>query len=97
MLKEKKYSHAWICTDSDTKQYGRQITENIFEFKEKGKEATIIDLSEWEEKEQEHIINSYGYTLMKGENISEGLQNVVELYGSSAKWIIAECIFETEC
>ena len=34
----------WILTDSDAKQYGRQFTDILFEFKETGKDATGIDV-----------------------------------------------------
>ena len=39
------YSKEWKLTDSDTNQYGRQLTDVLFEFKEDGKEETGIDLA----------------------------------------------------
>ncbi len=86
----------WICTDPNTKQYGRQLTDVLFEFKEGDGSPQGIDLSGYENKEIEHIINSYGYTLMKGELKNPRLVNIHELYGKQANWVIAECMFESE-
>ncbi len=55
-----------------------------------------IDLSEYPVKEQEHIINNYGYTFEAGENKNPNLQNIKELYPDNWEWIVAECIFEVE-
>lgn len=92
----KKINQDWVLTDSDSNQYGRQITKTLFEFKQDGKEATLIDLKNYPKKEIEHTINSFGYTLMKGENRVKTLQNIYFTYGASSNWIIAECIFESE-
>ena len=83
----------WVLTDSDTKQYGRQLSPVIFEFKEKDRDATIIDVTAFTDEKIESCINSYGYTLSKDQ---KGLQNVFELYGKEANWIIAECLFEMD-
>jgi hypothetical protein len=83
----------WKLTDPDTEQYGRQHSKFMFEFKEKRKEPSAIDLSGYTYGEIEDTINSYGYTLYNSE---KGLENIKELYGNNADWIIAECIFETE-
>jgi hypothetical protein len=88
------FSKEWKLTDSDTNQYGRQLTDLSFEFKEDGKEETIIDLSDYTKEEIESIINSYGYTL--GKVTINGLSSIHGLYGVDTNWIIAECIFETE-
>jgi hypothetical protein len=93
-----------FATDEDSQQYGRQIAERIFEFKERIYTSfnefetvqLIIKLDDHETKEIEHIINSYGYTLLSRENKAAGYENINELYGEQANWIIAECIFETE-
>jgi len=85
----------WILTDPDNQQYGRRLDELKFEFKEKDKNLTI-DLDEYEENEIEDIINSYGYTLYEDEEFLEYYNDVYSLYGDSANWIIAECIFEYE-
>lgn len=81
----------WVCTDQDEDQYGRQLSENIFEFKDKKTEPTGIYLAEYTIKDIEDIINAYGYTLF---NSVAGLENIVILYGARAQWIIAECLFE---
>jgi len=85
----------WVLTDPDNQQYGRQLDELKFEFKEKDKNL-IIDLDEYEENETEDIINSYGYTLYEDEGSLESYRNVYNLYVDSANWIVAECIFEYE-
>lgn len=77
----------WISTGPSTKQFGRAITEFIFEFKEEGKEATIINLFQGEyANTQAWIKGISGYY----QNLSE----VFEQYGKASLWIIAECIFE---
>lgn len=86
----------WVLTDIDFNQYGRQLKKTLFEFKEDEKEATLIDLADRHNKEVESIINSFGYTMVSGENKVESLQNIDDLYGKDANWIIAECIFESE-
>jgi hypothetical protein len=93
------YSKEWKLTDPDSNQYGRQLTDMLFEFKEDGKDETGIDLSAFKNKEIESVINSYGYTLYRKSNIltpKKGLENIFDLYGKDANWIIAECIFETD-
>ena len=87
----------WLCTDIDSNQYGRQIRDVLFEFKT-GVNGEIfpIDINEYNIKEVEHIINAYGYTFMKNDNIVKGYENIDTLYGKMANWIIAECIFESE-
>ncbi len=84
----------WVLTDSDTNQYGRQISDLLFEFKEDGKEQTIINLLDYTKEEVESIINSYGYTL--GEVTINGLSSIHGLYGIDTNWIIAECLFEMD-
>ena len=86
----------WICTDPHTVQYGRQIDTRIFEFKEKnrglseyGEEEFIeiyVNLDNYTEGEVEEHISPY-YT---------DLNEIFNIYGEDADWIIAECIFEQE-
>ena len=83
----------WKCTDSDTKQYGRQVSDILFEFKEERNGETYqsgIDISGYTDDEIEDVISSYGYTLKDGNN------SVFEMYGVEANWIIAECMFEMQ-
>ena len=88
-MKTKK-ENKFVCTDSDTKQYGRKINNNLFEFYEKNiKHTREIHLKEYTEKEIESIINSYGYSLY-------GKDNIKTIYGKKTNWVIAECIYETE-
>jgi hypothetical protein len=86
----------WKCTDLDNEQYGRQLSENIYEFKEKNRgligyeeneliELTI-DLDSYSISEIENHISSY----------YSGIEQVKSIYGNDFKWIIAECIFEQE-
>lgn len=86
----------WICTDSDNEQYGRQISERVFEFKEKNR-----GLLEYEEDKFIQItINLDHYTNEQIEDhISayyNNLDQLKEIYGNDSNWIIAECIFEQE-
>lgn len=86
----------WVCTDPDTVQYGMQISEYEFEFKEglNGvKKNEVIDLREYTMEQIENCINSYGYSLVWTRN---GPRNIWDLYGEETMWIIAECIFESE-
>jgi hypothetical protein len=86
----------WVCTDLDNKQYGRQLSETKFEFKEKNRglldydEDEIIefgvDLSDYSEKEIEEVISGY-YSC---------LDELKAIYVEDSNWIIAECIFEQE-
>lgn len=89
------FSHiAWVCTDTDTQQYGRQISEQHFQFKEGEMEPFNIFLDNYNNDLIEDIINSYGYTLL--ESKPYGVKNIQEICGEKWEWIIAECIFETE-
>ncbi len=96
-MKTNAKSSNWIITDPDTGQQGRQLSEWVFEFQQENEGITQIDLDEYTDFEQEDIINSFGYTLDLDENQNHpGLQNIHKLYGDSANWIIAECIYESE-
>ena len=54
----KKYSEDWKCTDLDNEQYGRSISDRIYEFKEKNR-----GLSEYDEDEFIEIyVNLDNYT-----------------------------------
>ena len=84
----------WICTDADNEQFGRQITDRIFEFKEKNRGLEeeddfvqmTINLDHYTQEQVENHISAY-YTDMN---------EVFNVYGEEANWIIAECIFEQE-
>lgn len=93
----------WILTDPDTEQYGRKLSDWVYEFKEKTKDddwmendfvELEIDMSKYSANQVEPIINAYGYTL---EPWSDGTF-IFDLYKNkeTVNWIIAECIFENE-
>ena len=82
-----KYSKIWVCTDPDAKQYGRQLTETSFEFKE-GDKHEVIDLNDYKVEEIEEYISAYGYSLHPTD------KNIYKEYGKHSGWIIAECLFE---
>lgn len=81
MIKNNK----WICTDPDNKQYGRQLSETEFEFKERGEEM-FINLDNYNEDEIDNHISAYYNSINELKNI----------YKEQSNWIIAECIFEQE-
>lgn len=95
-----------ICTDPDKGQYGRQISERVFEFKELATNEDEYDIGEYIELkinlddytayEIENHINSYGYTLFEPKGRTFTSTNIFEQYAENANWIIAECIFEQE-
>ena len=81
----------WIVTDADHKQYGRKISEYVYEFKEYNKldddwEEMTIDLTKYTLQEIESIISPY----------YKSINEVQELYKQKSNWILAECIFEQE-
>lgn len=88
----------WICTDPDNEQYGRQISERIFEFKERSKglyedgyeEGEFIEMTiNLDHYTQEEVLNHISAYY-------EDLNEIFNIYGEDANWIIAECIFEQE-
>ena len=86
----------WILTDPDTNQYGKKISNKIFEFKQSDindNYPVTIDLNDYTYEQIENCINSYGYTIF---NAGMGMLNIDKEYGDDADWIIAECLFEME-
>lgn len=98
---------AWIVTDPDNYQLGRQIDEFHFEFKQLDegcfgigeklpslKEALCLPDYYW----QSDTINPYLYTEEQLEEFVSPYYNSLsvlrEIYGDESSWIIAECIFE---
>lgn len=86
----------WKCTDLDNEQYGRQLGDRLFEFKEKNR--GLLDYKE--EEFIEIYVNLDNYTEGEIENYTSpyysSIEEIVEIYGDSSDWIIAECIFEQE-
>ena len=81
----------WIITDADRQQYGRKISENVYEFKEYNQlenewNQMKVNLTEYTLEEIESIISPY----------YKSIQQVKELYDNNSNWILAECIFEQE-
>ncbi len=63
---EQKEPEVWVCTDPDTKQYGRKISKGVYEFREdiNGNEFKLpINLAEYSVEELEGCLLAYGYTL----------------------------------
>jgi len=86
----------WKCTDLDNEQYGRQISTNVYEFKEKNRGLIdyeenefiqiTIDLDDYSSDYTENCVSAY----------YSGIDEVKQIYGADFEWIIAECIFEQE-
>lgn len=94
----------WECTDSDSGQYGRKISDRIWEYKQTdindGK-PLVIDLDRYTNEQIEDCIQAYGYTTMSdgGYETTQGGQyskNIYQLYDKDADQIICECLFEME-
>lgn len=86
----------WICTDLDNEQYGRQVDDRTFEFKEKNR-----GLDDYREDEFIEItVNLDHYTYREIEEHISPYYNSIEqlksIYDDNSDWIIAECIFEQE-
>lgn len=83
-------NNTWICTDPDTKQYQRKISENQFEMKEFICNPCFIGLHE---REVTGIINLNDYTLEE----KESYLSAYDLkFNSTTPEILAECIWETD-
>lgn len=81
----------WIQTDPATKQYGRQLGDAIYEFKEYGEDSddfktTIIDLDEYTEMDIYEYMLPY-YTRGEIDRMLTGCED-------EDGWLIAETIFE---
>ena len=76
----------WICTDSDSNQYGRRLSTYKYEFKEDGKDATVINLEEYSWKQICDACEGY----------YPNMDELFSTYGPQSTWIIAECIFEMD-
>jgi hypothetical protein len=94
----------WTCTDPDNEQYGRKVSDGVFQFKEwiggAIAEKTIEELFDepgsWEE--DTIILANFNENEIR-EHISayySSLEELKEIYGDDSDWIIAECIFEQQ-
>lgn len=93
---------AWICTDEDENQWGRQISIFKFEFKQdvkipsRGtitKYETEINLEEYTLGEIEDAINAYRYSLHP---LREGRFRYIYAESTNPYFLIAEMLFEYE-
>lgn len=86
----------WICTDLDNKQYGRQLSETRFEFKEKNR--GLLEYDEYEFIEFEINLNDYSEKKIDevARDYYSSLDELKEICGKNWQWILAECIFEQE-
>lgn len=50
----------WICTDPDNQQYGRKLTETIYEFKEHNV-TMVVDLDEYTSEQMKKAYEPYGF------------------------------------
>lgn len=87
----------WICTDPSCNQYRREISENVFEFKEDRvinpvtgeteSYQSTIDLDDYDWFQVVGACESFGYSTKQVDKwINEGEEAA----------LIAECIFELE-
>lgn len=90
----------WICTDEDENQWGRQINNHTFEFKQDIKlpnESSFkkvnveINLEEFRLETIEDAINSYGYSLYRSK---EGKFRYIYEESIDPYFLIAEMLFE---
>ena len=74
----------WVCTNPDSKQYRRKLSDKIWEFRN-DRNYSVIDLNDYSLAEMRYACKTFGY------------DSVVVLkwwtYGENLE-IIAECIFE---
>lgn len=99
----------WICTDIDMNQYGRQLSGNIFEFKEFNRN---IGLYFTQNQIDGELFNNDDYWIKLQIDLAcyseKEIEDMTSAYYSDLNelkeecreedynWIIAECIFEQE-
>jgi hypothetical protein len=90
------YGADWTLTDPDNDQYGLELREGVYLFKEKNHFHEINDEGEWIEIQ----VNLKDYSEEKREEIASmyygSLDELKSHYGDNWEWILAECIFEQE-
>ncbi len=52
----------WVCTDGSTQQYGRKITDKIYEFKE-GDKQRVINLDNYTSEKKKEAYEPYGFPI----------------------------------
>lgn len=98
----------WICTDPDNFQYGRKVSDGVFQFKEwigggkldEAVEKTVKECfnesGSWEE--DTIVLANFNEQEIR-EHISgyyNSLEDLKKICGDDSDWIIAECIFEQQ-
>lgn len=81
---EKSGHIPWVLTDADTGQYGRRLSTYKYEFKERERNPTIIDLERYSWKEICDCCEAY----------YPNMDELFSTYAAMSTWIIAECLFE---
>ena len=76
----------YVCTDADSEQFVKQVSENVFFVVEKDHFHTI-SIPDYTEAELEEEVSSY---------YSEGIAQIKREYGSKWKQIVAEIIAENK-
>ena len=86
----------WTCTDPDSEQFGRQLSENIFEFKEKDRSFDAHGKNKWIKKTINLSLYKYQDIIAMCAPYYKTMDELFDTYGKQSSWIIAECIFEQE-
>ena len=84
----------WLQTDASTEQYGREISEFIWEYKQPDineGDPVVIDITQYTIGQIEDCIRSYGYTLGSNGNHNH---NIWQEYQLNALQIMCECLYE---
>lgn len=99
MTEQEIQEGGWVQTDPDNKQYGRQLGEKVFEFKELNHMNEILYPDEEKETYIQSYINLDHYTREKMFDMVNAYYDEKEfqaMLDAKEYWIIAECIFEQE-
>jgi hypothetical protein len=100
----------WTCTDPNTGQFGRKISDAIFEFKQVDSyyesedgvpfipQYVVDNPQDYDDDYIKKIIYLSNYTEIEIEEFVSGyydsLDNLKIIYKEDSNWMIAECIFE---
>lgn len=101
-----KNPNDWTCTDPDNFQYGRKLSDGVYQFKEwiGGSKLdvpigeTVKDCFDNPSHWEEDTIVLVDFTEEEIRNYVsayyDSLEALREIYENDSDWIIAECIFE---
>src|SRR5574343_204800 len=97
MMKNENNSPQWIETDPDSNQFGRYIGDGVYEFKEDRlcdpetqsyeTYSSIIDINSYSDEDKLRAAHSFAYN---------SIQELEEIYGDHAEWVLADSLFELE-